>query len=95
MVEIWLPDEFSDEFAARIPAQIEKVNELMLNRTISSYTLTADRSRLWTTLSAEDESGVQAILDEFPLIEWMDYEIHELMFHHESSAFIMPRFSLN
>jgi muconolactone delta-isomerase len=85
----------SDEFMSLVPAQIEKINELMTQRVLSSYTLNADRSRLWATLDADSEMEAIEILRSFPIYDWMEYTIHELMFHQESSSFLIPRFSLN
>ncbi len=95
MIEIDLPEVLSEEFMSLVPAQIEKINELMTQRVLSSYTLNAERTRLWTTLEADSETDAIAILSSFPIYHWIEYTIHELMFHQESSAFLIPRFSLN
>lgn len=95
MVEINLPDELSNEFMELVPAQIEVINELMTKRVMMSYTLNAERSKLWTTLEADSLVEITDILRSFPIYEWIEYDIHELMFHQESASFIIPRFSLN
>jgi muconolactone delta-isomerase len=95
MVEIRLPQDLPEAFIARIPAQIECVNELMTKRKIISYTLNAERSMLWTVVQASSEAQVMEIIGTFPLIRWMKPEVHELMFHYESASLLFPRFSLN
>ena len=95
MVEIDLPEVLSPEFMALIPKQIETVNQLMTERVLMSYTLNSDRTKLWVTLVADSESEVITTISTFPLIKWMKFKTHELMFHHDSSAFIIPRMSLN
>ncbi len=95
MIEINLPEELSNEFMELVPSQIEVINELMTQRVMMSYTLNAERSKLWTTLEADSLVEITDILRSFPIYEWIEYEIHELMFHRESASFMIPRFSLN
>ena len=61
---------------------------------ILTYSLAADRGRLWITLEAESEVEVIQILSELPLIRFMRPEITELLFHHNLS-FMLPHPSLN
>lgn len=95
MIEIHLPEIPDEEFVSLIPKQVDEVNKLLTEDVITSYTLTTDKSRLWTTIKADTEEEVENILSSFPLIDWMQFEIYELMFHQESSSFIIPRMSLN
>ncbi len=94
MVEFDLPVEMNDEFMRKIPAQRLKVNELMENGKILSYSLSADRQKLWCILKVESELEVMELIADFPLIKYMDPTINELMFHHMVAARI-PLFSLN
>lgn len=95
MVNIDLPEVLDGEFVSLIPEQVEQVNKLMARNIISTYTLTMDRSKLWVVVRAKSEIEVNKVLQTFPLIRWMNFEIHELMFHHEASQFLIPRMSLN
>ena len=61
---------------------------------ILTYSLAADRGRLWITLEAESEVEVIQTLSELPLIRYMRPEIAELLFHHNLS-FMLPHPSLN
>ena len=93
-ITVQLPDEFSEEFISRIPAQRSMVNGLMRKGIILSYSLSMDRSRLWIVMEAESENNVIEILSRFPLIRYMAPEITELLFHN--SVYInVPKVSLN
>jgi muconolactone delta-isomerase len=94
MVEFDLPAQMSEDFMRRIPAQRLKVNELMEGGKILSYSLSADRQKLWCILKVESELEVMELIADFPLVKYMDPTIHELMFHNMVAARI-PLFSLN
>jgi hypothetical protein len=59
-----------------------------------SYSLSADRQKLWCIVKAESETDVMESVAEFPLIKYMTPIITELMFHNMVAARI-PLFSLN
>lgn len=94
MVEFDLPDVMDVGFANRIPAQRQKVEELMENGLLLSYSLSVDRHKLWCIFKAESELEVMESISEFPLIKYMTPVITELMFHNMVAARI-PLFSLN
>ena len=94
MIEIELPINMDEEFVQKIPAQRLKVNELMENGKLLSYSLSVDRQKLWCILKAESEVEAMETIAEFPLISYMDPTITELMFHNMVAARI-PLFSLN
>lgn len=94
MIEFELPSVMNEEFMQKIPAQRLKVNEMMENGKILSYSLSADRQKLWCILKAESELEAMEAISEFPLIGYMDPTITELMFHNMVAARI-PLFSLN
>ena len=81
MVEMSLPVPINQEFASLIPDQRMTIGKLMGAGKILSYTLTADRTRLWTVVLAPTEEEVVKILGSFPIISWTRYTIHELFFH--------------
>ena len=81
-------------FMAKIPAQRDVVNDLMEQGHILSYSLAANRSRLWCIVNAETELDVMAIISNFPLIDYMTPDISELLFNNIVSVRI-PMFSLN
>lgn len=94
MVEIDLPSVMTDEFARRVPAQRQMVNDLMERGKLMSYALTSDRTRLWCVFKAESEIEVMSLMSEFPLIDYMSPTISELMFNNVV-ALRLPLFSLN
>ncbi|KAB7732118.1 hypothetical protein F5984_07860 [Rudanella paleaurantiibacter] len=94
MVEFALPAEMDEEFVQKIPAQRLKVNELMESGKMLSYSLSADRQKLWCILKVDSELEVMEVIAQFPLISYMDPTISELMFHNMVAARI-PLFSLN
>ncbi|WP_266369281.1 muconolactone Delta-isomerase family protein [Tellurirhabdus rosea] len=94
MIEFDLPQEMTEEFMLKIPAQRIKVNELMESGTILSYSLSMDRQKLWCVIKAQTEIDVMNIIEEFPLIDYMEPTISELMFNNIVSL-RMPLFSLN
>jgi len=94
MVEMSLPVPMSQEFASLIPDQRMTIGKLMGSGKILSYTLTADRSRLWTVILAPSEAAVREILSTFPIISWTRYTVHELFFHEYAMGGAL-RMSLN
>jgi hypothetical protein len=94
LVTITFPQQLSREFLSLIPAHRIRVNELMQNGVITSYSLAADRSMLWITLLAESTESADLALANLPLYPYMKYTIHELMFHN-TPMFATPRFSVN
>lgn len=94
MINIDLPKILTPHFIALIPEQRDLVNKLMLEKVITSYSLTADRAKLWITLTSASEEQVIQLMNTFPLIEYMKYKIQPLALHN-SISYSLPQFSLN
>jgi muconolactone delta-isomerase len=94
MITVSLPGELSPEFVALIPGHRARVNELMQEGVITSYSLSADRTMLWLTLIAATEEEAVKTLMTLPLYAYMQYEMRPLMFHN-TPMFATPRFSVN
>lgn len=94
LIDITLPDELEDEFIAKIPEQRLMVNKLLAKGIVLSYSLSADRTKLWITMQADSRQEIIRQLNIFPLIDYFTYKIHLLAFHN-SSAVQIPPFSLN
>lgn len=92
--EINISANHDEEFFLKIPEQRGMVNELMKNGIIVSYALSFDRTKLWIIFNAENKVEVMTAIDSFPLREYMDFEIFELMFH-ENVMTKLIQFSLN
>ena len=58
-----------------------------------TYTLAADRSKLWAVFQADSESELLSYIESLPMTSYCDYTYNEIMFH-DSSQFI-PSISLN
>ena len=94
MVEIELPGTITDEFASLIPFQRARVNILMFEGKILSYSLSEDRSRLWVVVNAASVDDAHSIIASFPIFHFVRFTVHELMFHN-SVRLLHPQFSLN
>lgn len=94
MIDIQLPQPITEEFADLIPNQRAMVNTLMGEGRISSYALSMDRSRLWVIVNAESAESARGIIASFPIIAFIKFRVHDLMFHN-SIRLLHPQFSLN
>jgi muconolactone delta-isomerase len=86
MVEFELPSMMAPEFLARIPEQRNRVDELMAEGRIRSYSLAVNRSRLWMIVVADSDFEVMQLIGQLPLIDFMIPSINPLMFHHSMEA---------
>lgn len=94
MVEVDLPTTYDPHFLGLIPKQREMITKLMSEGTISSYTLSADRSKLWIVCVGVGKNEVENMLATFPLYEYFVYRINDLAFHN-NVVHRMPELSLN
>ncbi len=94
MADITLPETITDEFAALIPFQRARVNVLMFEGKILSYSLSMDRSRLWVVVSAATVDDAHSIIASFPIYHFVRVQVQELMFHN-GTHLLHPQFSLN
>ena len=89
MVEIDLPDNYTEDFEQRIPHQRYMVNKLMEKGSILSYSLAADRGKLWIITAAASKTQVRNMISSMPLYDYfVEYMIHELMFSETMQAAI-------
>jgi muconolactone delta-isomerase len=93
LVEIFLP-EFTEEFFELVPPQREYINKCMSKGSIRSYSLAADRSKLWVVFTTAGETEMLKTLNRFPIIKWINYKVYPLMFHN-SMELMIPAISLN
>jgi muconolactone delta-isomerase len=85
---------FTQDFIELIPEQRYVIDQMLNDGKLSSYTLTMDRSKLWCIANADSEMEVTEIIHQFPLIDYMSFEIEEIMFHNQRMLQV-PAFSLN
>lgn len=94
MVSFELPIPFTTDFIEKIPEQREVINSLLAEQKIQSYSLSVNRDKLWCLVNADSKYEVINLINTFPLIDYMPYEVSELMFHNVASIQV-PAFSLN
>ena len=94
MVEVNLPEALTQEFILLIPSQREYMDDMFNRGVISNYTLSMDRSKLWVTMIVQTVKDVRQIMDEFPIVDYIEYTVHQLAFSNSASA-IIPEISLN
>lgn len=94
MVEVKLPGALTQEFILLIPSQREFIDDMFNRGVISNYTLAMDRSKLWVTFAVQTAKEVKLIMDDFPIADYIEYNIHQLAFNNSATA-VMPEISLN
>jgi hypothetical protein len=93
MIDIDLPEQPDEEFFNMIPLQRDHIDTLLSDGIIASYSLSLDRAKLWVVLMAQDIDEVRQVLNDFPMVRYFVYSVHELAFHNRSQ--VVPTFSLN
>lgn len=93
-VHIKLPDVFTKRFAALIPAQRDRVNQLMDARVILNYALDMERANLWVTMQGKNQTEIMDVLSTFPIIKDVKVEIFELAFF-DSAPMGLPELIMN
>lgn len=94
MVELSLPEDWPRALAEAIPEQRRIVNELLASGTIQSYSVSADRTRVWMVFVVDDAPGAVAdVLADFPIMAFATYEWQPLLFTNDSSS--VMHYSLN
>lgn len=94
MVEVRLPLDPPQEFFTLIPSQRAMVVDLLMKRKFLSYTLSADRSKVWIVMVAETEIEAREMLEKQPMDKYFSYLFTELMFH-DMAGTMFPSVSLN
>ncbi|MEM9549250.1 MAG: muconolactone Delta-isomerase family protein [Bacteroidota bacterium] len=84
---------FNLEMEEMIPRQRLMVDRLFDQGVLITYTLAADRSKLWAVFQSDSESELLSYIESLPMTKYCDYTYNEIMFH-DSSQFI-PSISLN
>ena len=94
MVEVRLPLDPPQEFFTLIPSQRAIMVDLLMKRKFMSYTLAADRSKVWIVMIAETELDAHELLEKQPMDKYFSYTFTELMFH-DMAGTMFPAVSLN
>lgn len=93
MVELDLPDHFSEEFMSLIPNHRMVVQSMLAKGMLKSYALSMDRSRIWAIFVAESEFDVLEMIARMPLGPYLTPTVSELMFFN--SPDMVMHFSMN
>ncbi|MDB5233925.1 MAG: hypothetical protein JWR44_918 [Hymenobacter sp.] len=95
VVTIRLPEAYDEDFIALIPRHRDFINRLLNEKVVELYAISSDRSRGWITVNGDDAAAVQAVIEQFPLYQYLHgVEIDEL-FVYDSAASRFPSISLN
>ncbi len=94
MIDIQLPDNFNQNFLELIPDQRAHIDQLLADGKVLSYSLAANRSKLWVIVNAEDRREVYDMIAAFPIYDFIKAVVSELAFHNHSEQ-VAPQFSLN
>ena len=95
IVSLRLPDSYDEDFIALIPRHRAFINQLLADKVVEVYAISSDRSRGWVTMNGDDEAAVQAVIEQFPLYQYLrGVEIDEL-FIFDSATTLFPHISLN
>ena len=93
MVEFDIPQPLAEELLDMVPDQRDSLDQLFSSGKLLSYTVAADKSKVWAVMMAESESELLSYIDELPMTPYMDYDYYELMFYN--TVHFMPAMSLN
>ncbi|MBS1637999.1 MAG: hypothetical protein JST26_18950 [Bacteroidetes bacterium] len=93
-IHITLPDIFTQQFAALIPLQRQRVNKLLEDHVILNYCLDMGRNNVWMTMQAKNQKEAMDILSTFPIIKYVKVDIHELAFY-DSAPTGLPELIMN
>ena len=94
MVVFNLPEIWSPDFVQTIPAHRALINELLAEGVVQSYSISADRTKVWMVLTVEnDQYAVEAVISKFPILDFVDYAWEPLLLTNDSSS--LMQFSLN
>jgi muconolactone delta-isomerase len=94
MADITLPVQFDQEFVSLIPRQRAHINDLMERGTVTGYSLSLDRSKVWVSLVARTEQEAIRIISAFPLFKYFQVKVYPLAFHNMATM-SLTKVSLN
>jgi len=92
MVDFELP-QFNLEMQEMIARQTIMIENLFEQGVLVTYTMAADKSRLWAVFQADSESELLSYVESLPLTIYADYNYSELLFH--DTCHFVPIISLN
>lgn len=94
LVELALPQPLPAELLAAIPEQRIKIDAMLHDQKLLSYSLAADRSKVWAVVSAADLFEAVHLLSDLPVLRFAKPIVTELAFYN-APQFVFPAISLN
>ncbi len=86
---------FTNEMMETIPEHRARIDKLISDGRILSYSVSAQRNHIWCIIHAEEEAKAMEIAASFPMSPYFqDVTCMPLMFHNSPSA-ALPSISLN
>ncbi len=87
--------EFTEELVATIPAHRQRINTLLIDGKLLSYSVSQSRTLIWCVITADDQQEAMELVLTFPLYRYFtDVLCHPLLFHH-AMPMVLPGISLN
>ncbi|MFN3939274.1 MAG: hypothetical protein ACK4IY_01725 [Chitinophagales bacterium] len=83
-----LMEATSEEFVQLIPSQRAFIDELIMEGKITSYAVSLDRKKLWAVIVADTELDAINVITRFPVFDFMQFELHELLFHNAANDLV-------
>lgn len=93
MVVFNLDSPFTEEMKSLVPEQKEAFDDLFSSGSLLSYTVSMERTQMWAIFLAQAESELISYIDGLPMIPFMEFDYHEILFHN--TVHLMPSMSLN
>jgi hypothetical protein len=94
LVHITLPEVFTAAFYELLNSQRDRVNHLMENHILLSYSLDMERKYIWAFFETSGEGELKAILGSLPVIAHVHYTIHELAYYNAAPV-SLPELIMN
>ncbi len=82
------------QMARLIPSQRDYIEDMFQKGFILMYAVSENLDKWWCTVEAESEDQVWEFLNAMPIIEYLEPQIHCLMFYNSADQMIPP-ISLN
>ena len=94
MVTLAFPAYLTNDFVALIPKQRAVIIRLLTRGKLASFSLNERRTQGWMIVNAKTAEDVEKIVRSFPLYDYFDFEIDELILH--DTAFLgLPKVVMN
>ena len=94
MVEMLLVQDMDETLYPILMEQREMIEGLINQNVITNFVFSLESGKGWMTMLSKDVSEVDELMSSFPMIEYLDYDVH-LVAVHMLSKYPIPSMSLN